>query len=98
MFPSFFDQHDVDEDNVIKGNRHRILQKIQTKFILSPHQARIAYPADEVQHVNRRIAYFETRPLPDNFPKISLPLPLPDMTGEWVSKKLVMIHRVNSKI
>ena len=60
-----------------------MLQKIQTKLILSPHQARIAYPASEVQHINRRISKFEAQPLLDDFPQISIPLPLPDMSGEW---------------
>ena len=83
LFHSVIDTSDVDEDNAIKGNRHRMLQKIQTKFILSSHQNRIAYPADEVQHINRRITKFEAQPLIDDFPRISLPLPLPNMCGEW---------------
>ena len=60
-----------------------MLQKIQTKFILSAHQARIAYPADELQHINRRITKFEAEPLLDDLLPISLPLPLPAMSAEW---------------
>ena len=71
------------QENIIKGNRHCMLQKIQDKLTLSLCQARITYPIDEVQHISRQITKFEAQPLLDNFPKISLPLPIPDMIGEW---------------
>ena len=83
MFQSVIDFNAVDENQVIKGNRHCMLRKIHNKLILSPRQSRIAYPIDETQHVNRQVTKFEASRLLDDFPKISLPLPLPDMTGEW---------------
>ena len=83
LFQSIIDLDDVNEENVIKGNRHCMLRKIQNKLKLSPHQSRIVYPIDENQHVKRQVSKFEAQRLLDDFPKISLPLPLPDMTGEW---------------
>ena len=60
-----------------------MLERIQSKFRLTPCQARIAYPIDDTQHIKRQITKFEAQSLLDGFPKISLPLPIPDMIGEW---------------
>ena len=73
-----------------------MLQKIQNKLRLSPRQSQIAYPNDETQHVNRKITKFEAQPLLDDFPTISLPLPLPDMTGEWGVTTLLMRFHSNA--
>ena len=75
--------YEDNQENIIKGNRHCMLQKIQDKLNLSQRQTRISYPIDESQHVNRPITKFVAPPLLDDFPKISLPLPIPNMTGEW---------------
>ena len=75
--------YEGNQENIIKGNRHCMLQKIQDKLNLSQRQTRISYPIDESQHVNRPITKFVAPPLLDDFPKISLPLPIPNMTGEW---------------
>ena len=60
-----------------------MLQKIRNKLSLSPHQDRITYPVDETQHMNKQATEFEAEPLLHGFPTVSLPLPIPDMTGEW---------------
>ena len=60
-----------------------MLNKIQKKLILSPAQARVKYCYDEIKHIKRIVPKFEAEPLLQNCPKISLPLPLPDMSGEW---------------
>ena len=83
MFHSFIEQDILNEKDAIKGSRHCMLLKIENKLSLSPRQAQIAYPVDETQHINRKLTKFEAQPLLDDFPKISLPLPLPGMTGEW---------------
>ena len=70
-----------------------MLQKIQNKLSLSPRQGRITYPVDETQHINRQVTNFEAEPLLDGFPKISLPLPIPDISGEYgVAKLFLKFH------
>ena len=69
-------------DNV-KSNRHMMLHMIKTKLRLSPTQAKVKHPSNEHARANREVSKFEFDPLLENCPKISLPLPLPDMYGEW---------------
>ena len=93
LFQSVICLDDLDEEKVIKGTRHCMLQKIQNKLSLSPRQARIAYPMDEFQHIKRQVIKFEAPPLLDNFPKISLPLPLPDMSVSAYKRIKIMIQK-----
>ena len=87
--------HNDNENSVILGYRHSMLQKIQNEFCFTQHQSRIAYPIDETQHIKRQVTRFEAPPLLDHLPKISLPLPPPDMTGEYGVSMLFV--RFNAK-
>jgi len=72
-----------DCDDNRKGIRHFMLHRIKTKLYLSPGESRVKYPNDEYEFINKKHSRLEFDPLLENLPKISLPLPLPDMIGEW---------------
>ena len=74
----------------VNKNRRWMLHTIKTDLRLSPDQAKIKYPTDEYEYVDREITKFEANPLLEGFPAISLPLPLPDMSGEWGVAKLFL--------
>ena len=62
---------------------HFILEAIQNKCSLSYDQIQIKYPISELEHVLRKKTYFELDLALQGFPKISIPLPLPRMSGEY---------------
>lgn len=72
-----------DGTSAIKRDRHWLLHRIQTKLYLSLHERRVKYPSDENDFINRTVSNVVFDQLFANFPKISLPLPLPDMIDEW---------------
>ena len=69
--------------NTRKSNRSWMLFNIKNKLRLSPNELKVKYPSDEYEYMQRKIIMAEFNPLFEDFPKISLPLPLPDMSGEW---------------
>ena len=72
-----------DCDDNRKGIIHFMLHRIKTKLYLSPGESRVKYPNDEYEFINKKYSRLEFDPLLENLSKISLPLPLPDMIGEW---------------
>ena len=78
----------------LKRNRHIVLNTILNKFCLSPDQTKVHYPKDELEHINKKTLAFVHDPLLDNLPSISIPLPLPQVSGEW--GVAVLLLRVKS--
>jgi len=73
--------------------RHQILNQIQARLRLTLKQTRVRYPKSEVEHVHRKIPRIQ---LDICDIKISLPLPLPLMSGEWgVATLLLRIKAFN---
>ena len=64
-------------------NRRAVLSALQTKLSLTPQQRRVAYPRSEMAHVNNPQRRFVMDLSIMGFSKISLPLPLPEISGQW---------------
>ena len=64
-------------------DRHQILKAIQTNCCLSYEQLQIQYPASDLDHIQQEVTYFELDLAVQDFPKISIPLPLPRIVDEW---------------
>ena len=60
-----------------------MLHKIKNKLRLSPDQMKVKYPTGGYEYLRRKTMTLEFNPLLEDFSKIKLPLPLPDMSGEW---------------
>ena len=83
------------KDNV-KSNRHWMLHKIKNDLLLSSPQARVEYPTNEYEHARGETLKFKAEPLLEDFPAISLPLPLPDVPGEWGVANLFLKFKASS--
>ncbi|KAL7554470.1 hypothetical protein ACHAWF_017925 [Thalassiosira exigua] len=64
-------------------NRRTVLSALQSKLSLTPLQRRIAYPRGEMAHINNPQRRFVMDLSIMGFNKISLPLPLPEVSGQW---------------
>ena len=60
-----------------------MLHNIKNKLRLSLKELKVKYPSDEYEYMRRQIRMVEFDPLLEDFPKITLPLPLPNMSAEW---------------
>lgn len=63
-------------------NRQRVLSMLQSTLSLAPSQRRISYPRSELDHMSNPQRRFDIDP-GMGMSKISLPLPLPHVSGEW---------------
>jgi len=77
-----------ERDRVIR--RHALLDEFQTSLNLNYIQARVKYPSSELEHINTKKEMFEYSCESLLFPKISLPLPLPQVMYEWGLGTLVL--------
>uniref|UniRef100_A0A7S0GHK8 UDENN domain-containing protein n=1 Tax=Proboscia inermis TaxID=420281 RepID=A0A7S0GHK8_9STRA len=80
--------------NMITSNinhRHKILKDIQTMARLSPKQTKVQYPRDEFSHVFgiKKKQFDVSLPMKNSLPVV-LPLPLPQISGEWGFAKLFL--------
>ena len=82
------------KNSELKDNRHAMLNSIQTKLYLSPEQAKVHYPKGELEYVRRKSLRCHFDPLLESLPSISLPLPLPQISGEYAVT--VLLLRVKS--
>ena len=64
-------------------NRQTVLSTLQSKLSLTPMQRRISYPRNEMAHINNPQRRFVMDLSTIGFSKISLPLPLPEVSGQW---------------
>lgn len=64
-------------------NRQAVLSALQSKLSLTPLQRRISYPRNEMAHINNPQRRFVMDLSIMGFSKISLPLPLPEVSGQW---------------
>ncbi|KAL7540936.1 hypothetical protein ACHAXR_010487 [Thalassiosira sp. AJA248-18] len=64
-------------------NRQAVLSALQSKLSLTPLQRRISYPRNEMAHVNNPQRRFVMDLSIMGFSKISLPLPLPEVSSQW---------------
>ncbi|KAL9183930.1 hypothetical protein ACHAXT_002016 [Thalassiosira profunda] len=65
-------------------NRKAVLSALQSKLLLTPLQRRVGYPRDEMAHINNpQRRYVVDLSSIMGFGKISLPLPLPEVSGQW---------------
>eukprot|EP00804_Cyclotella_cryptica_P025507 CCRYP_012002-RA/>CCRYP_012002-RA protein AED:0.06 eAED:0.06 QI:1626/0.88/0.9/1/1/0.9/10/1012/1142 len=83
-------QSDEDERNgeilsykFITQKRHVVLTALESKLILDPSQRRICHPRSEMAHLRTPQRKFVMGLSVEGFDKISLPLPLPMISGEW---------------
>ena len=68
----------------LSHDRHKILAALQSKLSLTPLQRRVAHPRDEMAHVmNPQQRRFVVDLSSMGFSKISVPLPLPEVSGQW---------------
>ncbi|EJK74322.1 hypothetical protein THAOC_04007, partial [Thalassiosira oceanica] len=68
----------------LSHDRHKILAALQSKLSLTPLQRRVAHPRDEMAHVmNPQRRRFVVDLTSMGFSKISVPLPLPEVSGQW---------------
>ncbi len=74
------------KENEIRANdqqRHAILSALQSKLSLTKLQRRIMHPRNEFSFVSSPQRRFVMDLSTTGFSKISLPLPLPEVSGEW---------------
>ena len=64
-------------------NRSAVLSTLQTKLSLSLSQRRVAYPRNEVLHISNPQRRFVMDLKVMGFSTVSLPLPLPEVSGQW---------------
>lgn len=64
-------------------HRQTVLSILQSKLSLTLHQRSISYPRNELEHVNFQQHHFDLDLSIMGLNKISLPLPLPQMSSEW---------------
>jgi hypothetical protein len=96
----FSDKDEDDDQNQQQGsefkyafnsdNRQAVLSTLQSKLTLNPSQKRVAYPRSEMAHVQNQQRRFEMDLSIMGFDKISLPLPLPEVSGQWGLAKLFL--------
>ena len=67
----------------IAQNRHAVLSALQTRLMLDPSQKRVCYPRTEMAHIQTPQRRFVMNLTLQGFDEISLPLPLPMISGEW---------------
>merc|ERR1719232_1708292 len=77
-------------ENINVAQRHTLLKEFQTKLNLSPAQSKIKYPKSELKHVTEKILFFEPTLSLETSPKLSIPLPLPQVTGEFAIATLML--------
>ena len=70
-------------DSFDPKNRQTVLLALQSKLSLTPSQRRISYPRNEMAHINNPQRRFVMDLSIMGFSKISLPLPLPEVSGQW---------------
>ena len=84
---SVFDDDDDTENrrsyDFGSDNRHAVLSTLQSKLSLSPRQRRISYPRSEMDHVSNPRSRFVVDLSIMGFDNVSLPLPLPEVSGQW---------------
>jgi len=66
-----------------KDTRHAVLSTLQAKLSLSESQRRIKYPRSELAFITHPPRYFVMDLEVEGFPEISMPLPLPEVSGHW---------------
>jgi hypothetical protein len=64
-------------------NRHAVLSALQSRLMLDPNQKRVCYPRSEMAHIQTPQRKFVMNLSLQGFDEISLPLPLPMISGEW---------------
>ena len=64
-------------------HRHAILSSLQSKLSLTKLQRRILHPRDDFTCISSPQRRFVMDLSPTGFSKLSLPLPLPEVSGEW---------------
>ena len=67
----------------VSESRHVVLSALQVKLSLTQMQRRIAYPRNELAHITTPPRRFVMDLSITGFDKISLPLPLPEVSGQW---------------
>ena len=80
----------VDEIRVNGHHRHAILSTLQSKLSLTPLQRRALHPRSELSYINNPPHRYVLDLSAMEFSKISLPLPLPEVSGQWGLTKLFL--------
>lgn len=78
-----YDERSENAHNGVAQNRHKVLSALQTRLMLDPSQKRVCYPRSELTHIQAPQRNFVTNLSLQGFDEISLPLPLPLISGEW---------------
>jgi hypothetical protein len=78
-----YDEGSENAHNGVAQNRHKVLSALQTRLMLDPSQKRVCYPRSELTHIQAPQRNFVTNLSLQGFDEISLPLPLPLISGEW---------------
>jgi len=71
------------QHSFISESRHAVLSALQVKLSLTQKQRRITYPRNELAHITTPTRRFVMDLSIKGFDKISLPLPLPEVSGQW---------------
>lgn len=83
VFPEDRDDFSVRSDGIGSQNRHAVLSTLQSKLALAPSQRRVSHPRSELEHINSPEKRFVLDLSIMGLDKISLPLPLPEVSGQW---------------
>mmetsp|Transcript_31581 Transcript_31581/g.64889 ORF Transcript_31581/g.64889 Transcript_31581/m.64889 type:complete len:1488 (-) Transcript_31581:142-4605(-) len=83
VFPQDRDDFSVRSDGIGSQNRHAVLSTLQSKLALAPSQRRVSHPRSELEHINSPEKRFVLDLSIMGLDKISLPLPLPEVSGQW---------------
>jgi hypothetical protein len=70
-------------DRFVTQNRHAVLSALESKLMLDPCQKRVHHPRSEMAHIQNPQRKFVMNLAVQGFDKISLPLPLPQISAEW---------------
>ena len=71
------------------NSRHTVLSALQVKLSLTREQKQISYPRNDLAHITAPQRRFVMDLSIMEFGKISLPLPLPDVSGQWGLSTLI---------
>ena len=80
---------------LMTNKRRVMLRSIHSQLYLSSEETKVHYPKNQLEHIRRKIPRFEHDPLMDKLPKISLPLPLPQIAEEWAVAGLLLRAKTN---
>lgn len=70
--------------------RQEVLLLLHSKLSLNQQQSRVSYPRSDLAHVNTSHQRYDMDPSIIGFGSINLPLPLPEISGQWGLANLLL--------